>query len=447
MIIVRRFGKMGNLKTLAFDLSNKKGAFKILNATNGGPIYKRYSKDQFRSNFETYKDAKMPYQRNHDSGIMGVYGGPYSHDISRIFPDFDADEKDPKSYDFACTDEAILACLDTGTKTFFRLGETIEHQIVKHRVHPPKDFNKWARICERIIAHYTEGWADGYELDMPYWEIWCEPDLGPQLWTGTKEQFFDLYEITAKLLKSRFPHLKIGGPGMTGGSKNFAWLGDFLTEMEKREVPIDFFSWHRYTKTPEDTLERATRIQKMLDEHGYSSAEHIISEWGYVRDWQDNFQYSINVTHKEKGAAFMMATISMAQASEMIDMLMYYGTFPSVFNAVFDYYSLQPLKGYYALAWYGQYYYDLDAYIPCENSEEDLYTLCGTDKDGKITCIVTHFSENDETKPKTVELDFGRKGKFEVYLVDKDHTGEKIKVTSKTKFKLPVHSFILLKEI
>ena len=439
--------KMLKTKTLSFNLENKKGPFKILNATNGGPIYKRHTQDQLRSNFTAYKEARMPYQRNHDSGSMHIYGGPYSHDITKIFPNFDADENLPESYDFACTDEAILACLDTGTKTFFRLGETIEHQIVKHDVHPPRDFNKWARICEHIIMHYTEGWADGYELDMPYWEIWCEPDLGPQLWTGTKEQFFDLYEITAKLLKSRFPHLKIGGPGMTGGSKNFAWADAFLSEMQKREVPMDFFSWHRYTKTPEDTLERATRIQAMLDKYGYGNAEHIISEWGYVRDWVENFQYSINATHKEKGAAFMMATISMAQRSEMIDMLMYYGTFPSVFNAVFDYYSLERLKGYYALAWYGQNYYDLESYIPCLDEKDDLYTLCGIDKNGKITCIVTHYSENDDTVQKKIKLDFGRKAKFEVYAVDKNHNGELIKVTSRTTFKMPVHSFILLKEI
>ena len=434
-------------KTLSFNLENKAGPFKMLNATNGGPIYKRHSTDQFRSNFEDYKAARMPYQRNHDSGSMHVYGGPYSHDITKIFPNFDADENLPESYDFACTDEAILACLDTGTKTFFRLGETIEHQIVKHNVHPPKDFNKWARICEHVIMHYTEGWANGYELDMPYWEIWCEPDLGPQLWTGTKEQFFDLYEITAKLLKSRFPHLKIGGPGMTVGSKNFAWADEFLAEMQKREVPIDFFSWHRYTNRPEDTIERGSRIQAMLDKYGYADAEHIISEWNYVRDWVKNFQYSINAAHKEKGAAYMMATISLAQACGFIDMLMYYGTFPSVWNCAFDYYSLEKLKGYYSLYWYGQYYYDLESYIPCLNEEEDLYTLCGTDKDGKITCIVTHYSEIDETATKKVKLDFGRKAKFEVYLVDKDHDGELIKTTSKTSFKMPVHSFILLKEI
>ena len=99
---------------------NIKGEFKILNATNGGPCYKRHVVDQVRSNFDAYKAARIPYSRNHDSGVLGIYGGPFSHDITRIFTDFNADVNDPESYDFACTDESILATLEAGTETFFR---------------------------------------------------------------------------------------------------------------------------------------------------------------------------------------------------------------------------------------------------------------------------------------------------------------------------------------
>lgn len=53
-----------------------------------------------------------------------TYGGPYAHDITAIFPNFDADENNPESYDFACTDESILTTLDAGTETFFRLGQS-----------------------------------------------------------------------------------------------------------------------------------------------------------------------------------------------------------------------------------------------------------------------------------------------------------------------------------
>ncbi|MBQ9777961.1 MAG: hypothetical protein IJW22_03450, partial [Clostridia bacterium] len=74
------------MDTLKFDLSKKGGSFKVLNATNGGPWHKRHATDQFRSNFAAYKAARIPYSRNHDSAACSIYGGPYSHDITRIFP-------------------------------------------------------------------------------------------------------------------------------------------------------------------------------------------------------------------------------------------------------------------------------------------------------------------------------------------------------------------------
>ncbi|MBR5586859.1 MAG: hypothetical protein IKW02_02740 [Clostridia bacterium] len=437
------------METLRFDLSKKEGAFKVLNATNGGPWHKRHASDQFRSNFEDYKAARIPYSRNHDSGVIGIYGGPYSHDITNIFPNFDADENDPESYDFACTDESILTTLDAGTETFFRLGQTIEHQIKKHGTIPPKDFNKWARICEHIIRHYNYGWADGFELNIQYWEIWNEPDLdaddspNKRTWGGTKAQFFDMYEIAAKHLKSCFPELKIGGPALAGA---VTWADDFLKEMSERNVPIDFFSWHVYGTTPQKMLEKAGNLKELLVKYGYENAESILNEWNYVRGWREDFKYSILAIHGLKGAAFVMSCICEAQKSNAIDMLMYYDTRPGAFCGAFDYYSYEPLKGYYPLMWYGKFY-DMESEIRCENEPENIYTLCGTDKDDKVLCIVTNYSEDDDSPEIKVKVDFGKEGKYEIYAVDEEHSGELINTTDNLEIAIPRQSFILIKEI
>ncbi len=436
------------MDTLHFDLTKPGKPFKILNATNGGPWHKRHVYDQVRSNYAAYKAARMPYSRNHDSGIISNYGGPFSHDINRIFPDFSADPYAPASYDFACTDEDILCCLDAGTKTYFRLGETIEHQIKKHYTLPPKDFKKWAVICEHIIRHYTQGWADGFHHDMPYWEIWNEPDLdaddapNKRTWGGTRYEFFDLYEITAKHLKACFPHLKIGGPALAW---NEQWCEEFLREMQKRNVPMDFFSWHIYCDEPKWMVEKSERIKAMLVKYGYGDAESHLNEWNYIRGWTEEYQYSINSIHSVKGAAFTMACISQAQPSS-IDMLMYYDTRPSAFNGAFDYYSYECLHGYYPLYWYGMFY-DMAHDVPCQDQTENIYSLCGVDKAGKALCIITHYSENDETPPKSVTVDFGRPGKYEIYLLDKNHKGTLVTTTDELTFDLPIHSAILVKEI
>ena len=437
------------METLKFDLTKKLGKFKILNATNGGPWHKRHANDQYRSNFDDYKAARIPYSRNHDSAVHGIYGGPYSHDITCIFPNFDADVNDPASYDFACTDEAIFVCLDAGTETFFRLGQTIEHQIKKHGTIPPKDFNKWAEICEHIIMHYNEGWADGFELGIKYWEIWNEPDLDPddsnnkRTWGGTKAQFFDFYEIAAKHLKARFPHLKIGGPALAG---NEDWAKEFLAEMKRREVQIDFFSWHIYCNDPHKMVDKSKRIESYLIENGYENAESILNEWNYVEGWREKFVYTIKAIHGIKGAAFTMACISEAQKAP-IDMLMYYDTRPSVFCGAFDLYTYEKLKGYYPLAWYGNFY-DMEAEIRCESEHSScIYTLCGVDKDGKALCIVTNYSNDDEAESREVKIDFGEDGKYEIYMLDDEHDAELISTTSDLKFTLKNHSFAMIKQI
>lgn len=436
------------MDTVKFDLSAEGKKFKILNAVNGGPWHKRHSSDQWRTNFEDYKKARIPYSRNHDSNLSGeVYGGPYAHDITAIFPDFNADPTDPASYDFPCTDESILVTLEAGTETFFRLGQTIEHQIKKHGTIPPADFEKWAVICEHIIRHYNYGWADGYELNIKYWEIWNEPDLDPddstnkRTWGGTKAQFFDLYETAAKHLKACFPELKIGGPAL---AYNEDWADDFLCEMKKRGVELDFFSWHIYCTEPEPLISRAERLKQKLIKYGYQNTESILNEWNYVKDWDVNYVYSIKAIHGIKGAAFTMACISEAQQSS-IDMLMYYDTRLSVFCGIFDFYTYEPLKGYYALYWYGMLY-DCVREIPSEGNPENIYSLCGVDSDGAAIAIITHYSDDDNADNRTVKVDFGRDGEYEVYLVDSEHSGELVAVTSDLVLDLPVHSMALIKQ-
>ena len=88
--------------------------------------------------------------------------------------------------------------------------------------------------------------------------------------------------------------------------------------------------------------------------------------------------------------------------------------------------------------------------IPCDTKLEDIYTLCGVKEDGKILATVTHYTDKDfdgEVAEKTVKLDFGRSGNFEVYLLDNEHDGELVNVTENLEITLPVHTSILIKEI
>ena len=360
---------------ITVDPAKELGPIRGMNSVNGGPKVAPVLGDQKSGNFEVYQSARIPMARTHDC-INCVSGGAHTCDIRAIFPDFGADENDPKNYDFVFTDYYLDNMIRAGTKPFFRLGQTIEHGPKKYGVLPPKDFAKWARVCEHVIRHYNEGWgwatdkayttknlAWSNQFDIVYWEIWNEPDLDisdnpnvlpnrPRCWGGTVTNFFQLYETAAKHLKTKFPNLKIGGPASCGRED---WCDRFLQWCEDRKAPLDFFSWHVYAVEPRQIVDKCARMRKMLDRHGFAKTESILNEWNYVKGWVDDWPYSLDVERgrfNQKGAAFIAATMIDCQVSAPLDHLMYYDARPFGMNGLFSYSSLEPMKGYYPFyAW------------------------------------------------------------------------------------------------
>ena len=245
------------------------------------------------------KEAGIPYSRLHDVG--GRLGGGLFVDIPNLFPDFDADENDPKSYRFAYTDSLMKALDANGVEPFFRLGVTIENWVNKGlpplRTKPPKDFAKWGRICEHVISHYTEGWANGFKMKVEYWEIWNEPE-GASMFGAPFKEYLRLYGTVAPQLKKRFPHLKIGGYASCGFyagvdaefveaaaiAPNMKYFVEcarkFLAAAQKNGWPLDFFSFHSYS-APREALRQVRYADRLLDEYGFTreKTKRVFNEW------------------------------------------------------------------------------------------------------------------------------------------------------------------------
>ena len=145
------------------DCSKTVGQIRPLHGGNCGPLQTGGLIDLT----DYHKKLRIPLTRLHDCH----WPNPDVVDVHVVFPDFEKDPSDPKSYDFARTDEYIAAVAKTGAKVVYRLGESIEHTPRKHHVHPPRDVEKWARVCLGIIRHYNEGWAGGSRHAIEYWEI------------------------------------------------------------------------------------------------------------------------------------------------------------------------------------------------------------------------------------------------------------------------------------
>lgn len=391
------------------------------------------------SPFQCLTDANIPYSRLHDVG--GAFGAGKYVDIPNIFRNFDADELDPDSYDFAFTDVLIENLYKYNITPIFRLGVTIENQahIKAYHIYPPKDYAKWARICEHIIRHYNEGWANGFEYGIEYWEIWNEPDNGEpgrnQMWIGTNEQFYELYDVAAKHLKECFKEkIKIGGYGCSGlyglyyhpekygvnvpkrdpderyvrDTHRLEFFNGFLEYIKKNDSPIDFFSWHSYANI-EKTYIIGEYIARRLNECGYGDIELHLNEWNAAHEAR---------LHGTSYASAANAAMMLRMHESETYMLCYYDTrlTASTYGGFFAPLTFEPVSTYYAFAAFGKLYKlgnQADITVDSDNAE-GFYSLAATDGERHAVYLV-NFSE--EKRNITTNLPDG----FSVYLVDGEH--------------------------
>jgi len=108
-------------------------------------------------------------------------------------------------------------------------------------VTPPKDYKKWDDLIKNLVAHWKERYGDS-EVQSWYFEVWNEPNLTNGFFTGTRDDYFKLYQETANAIKSVSPKYKVGGPATAGN----AWIPEMISFCADNKVPIDFISTHTY---------------------------------------------------------------------------------------------------------------------------------------------------------------------------------------------------------
>lgn len=427
------------------QITNK---IKPMHATNMGP---RQNGTFLSADFtKEFTEIGIPYARLHD--VEGTYGNNQYVNIHCIFPDFDADENLEDSYNFEPTDRYLKAIHDAGCETFYRLGESIDHYKKQLYVHNPKDHLKWAKICEHIIRHYNEGWADGFHFGIRYWEIWNEPDNW-RMWTGTKEEFFNLYRVTSNHLKECFGEsIKVGGCAFSGfyainrenPSEWFKtlvpYMHDFLKYItaEETKSPIDFFSWHCYADTPEELYLHAQYAKDVIDEYGLKNCENILNEFNMYYCFKEYTPY-------HKGCfADLGASLILSQKS-CIDMLMHYGAFPrgtynNLFALGFDNMEIVRFAGFQSYKDFGTLY-RLGNEVKTEGDIEGKLNILAAknDLEGGIMIVSREFlgelSIDIKGNYTTYELKYttdGERGKEVVQLVPQTPLeGNSIKINIK----------------
>ncbi|KJL47445.1 Beta-xylosidase [Microbacterium hydrocarbonoxydans] len=232
-------------------------------------------------------------------------------------------------YTFAYIDKVFDAILDCGARPFVELGfmprelATQTETVFWWGAHcsPPKDMQAWTDLVTATVQH----WIDRYGIDevrtWPF-EVWNEPNLVPHFWTGTRAQYFELYEATALALKAIDDALIVGGPSSSvfvpdaryDGEYHDktveaptaealdpsdlpwkpVWISELMDYCAARDLPLDFLSTHLYptdyafdTQGVGRSISRdrdATRkdlelLQALIAESPYPDAAIHITEW------------------------------------------------------------------------------------------------------------------------------------------------------------------------
>lgn len=221
------------------------------------------------------KELSMQSIRTHDAyGLTNPLTGKIicGLDMHYLYPDTNKDPFDPASYQFDIMDGWMNKIKGIGAQVFFRVGESWD-------VHPepPKNVDHYVQAVVQILKHYHQGWANGFYCYIPYWEIWNEPAL-KVFWTGSADQFIELYGKIAVALKKEDPSIMVGGPGNAGNFQK-DWYYRFFSYIRDHHIPFDFYSWHWYGIRPYEVAIIAGDVQKDLDSFGFSSTKQLITEW------------------------------------------------------------------------------------------------------------------------------------------------------------------------
>ncbi len=186
--------------------------------------------------------------------VKAVTGMEYIR-FHAIFQDevglYDEDAQGNPVFNFSYVDQLYDGLLENGVRPFVELSfmpkklasnkDALHAFWYKQNVSPPKDYSKW----DEMIRQFTKHLVDRYGIDEVsqwYFEVWNEPNI--DFWAGNPKQptYFELYDHTARAIKSVSSRLRVGGPA----TAQAAWADVFIRHCAENKVPVDFVSSHVY---------------------------------------------------------------------------------------------------------------------------------------------------------------------------------------------------------
>ena len=245
-------------------------------------------------------------------------------------------------YNFSYVDQIYDGLLANGVRPFVELSfmpkalaadkNALHAFWYKENISPPKDYGKWDEMIRQFTKHLVNRYGIG-EVSQWYFEVWNEPNL--DFWAGNPRQatYFELYDHTARAIKSVDPRLRVGGPA----TAQAAWADVFIRHCVDNNVPVDFVSSHVYgNDKAEDvfgTSETIPRdqmvcraIKKVHEQIKASPKPELPLIWS---EFNASYMNETSVTDSTYMGPWLADTIR--QCDGMVDMMSYW-TFSDVFE-------------------------------------------------------------------------------------------------------------------
>jgi xylan 1,4-beta-xylosidase len=244
-------------------------------------------------------------------------------------------------YNFSYVDQIYDGLLANGVRPFVELSfmpkslasrEVYQAFWYHPIVAPPKDYAKWDAMISALANHLVARYGID-EVSKWYFEVWNEPNL--DFWAGEPRQssYWELYDHTARALKSVSPRLRVGGPA----SAQAAWVDAFIKHCHDNGVPADFVSTHIYgNDRAEDvfgTQERIPRnqmvcraVEKVHEQIKASSMPEVPL---LISEFNASYKNESEVTDSAFMGPWMADTIRQCDG---LTQMMSYWTFSDVFE-------------------------------------------------------------------------------------------------------------------
>ncbi|WP_455623800.1 hypothetical protein, partial [Parabacteroides sp.] len=360
-----------------------------LNGIGNGPLYV-YENNCFSINCSSdFERLNIPIIRFHDVEYFNKQNQAVN--ISAIFPDIQADALLEASYSFSATDQLMKSAMDIGCRVIFRLGENIQNwgSATGSNI-PPADFEKWAMVSERIIAHYEDGWNKGFFYKNIMWEVWNEP-YHSQCWDGTFDAYCELYKKVWQYVHDKHPNADVS-PSYVCSVENRAKLFHCIRD---NHLGIGHFFVHYYWEDFAGIETEITKLKQELTEYGLE-ADIILNEWNYLSPdggWNNLATTFCAIQSHQAGAWFAKQLIHMQAAKDLAGAVYYVSDMPGFWTGL---YKLDKFGKVVLLPTYDVFKYfgrlrKLGNEITADAVPRDVYVLAASDN-RRIGVMLVNYS-------------------------------------------------------